>query len=531
MLPKFNRRSSEGCVVEYLLRDTDWKGEPRLAPPEVVYGDPTLFDQSLSAVDYSQNYLSGELSWGENEEDVGSAKYMPVLLDFLRLLTGDQKLRDFSILAVLHKRLKGFDVHFVLSRLNLRSGLQFRFFRNTPHDRATINTWREIQNLTYGWTDPDDPECADLRSRPSRYERSADKRTAYTNLDDTVIQLIRNGSIRSRDDIVSVLSEKGATVHVHKHRLDLTYENTSLRLVGKKYSSRFDWSTVRRATVPRRSLSAGAIEHAIGELKSEFRTLRDKRANLLASEHARDARPVSLDPMPYTVVTGSGSHARSHETGRDGGHLGADPEQPVEAAAYSGTPEESGHRGASNSRPSGGHLLLSVDDSSGLALPAPSTGSDNPARSAHAQGGVEPPIQPVSQNHYERGLPEPAAQDRLSVVAKLLQSFGGAVQTVAAALAEVERDFCAIGAGMRDQQASISRIGRDLLAPKCREPIAPPRDGLAEEQRTDDVRSFDDAVRRFGEEVVSLDIRTAPKRALRPLPEPNLPAPSMGQTL
>ncbi len=194
MLAKFNRRSSDPTVVEYLLRAKDWKGNPRPASPEVVYGDPTVFDQSLRAASYSQQYLSGELSWGEDEDVVGRNAYMTVLHDFLRLLTGGQKLRDFSILAVLHKRLKGFDIHFVVSRLNLRSGLQFRFFRNTPHDRATFNTWRRIQNLSYGWTDPDDPECADLRSRPSRYERSGDKRTAHTNLDDTVIQLIRNGS-------------------------------------------------------------------------------------------------------------------------------------------------------------------------------------------------------------------------------------------------------------------------------------------------------------------------------------------------
>lgn len=531
MLAKFNRRSSDPTVVEYLLRDTDWKRDARPAPPEVVYGDPPVFDQSLRAAGYSQQYLSGELSWGEDEENVGRKAYMTVLHDFLRLLTGGQKLRDFSILAVLHKRVKGFDIHFVLSRLNLRSGLQFRFFRNTPHDRATFNTWRRIQNLRFDWTDPDDPECADLRSRPSRYERSEDQCAAHVKLDDTIVQLVRNGSIRSRDDIVSLLTEKGATVHVHKHRLDLTYENTSLRLVGKKYSSRFDWSTVRRDAVPRRSLSPGAIAHEINELEQRFCTLRDRRATLLAREHARDARPVSLDPMPYTVVTGSGSHARSHETGRDGGHLGADPEQPVEAAAYSGTPEEPGHGGASNPGAGGAHPPVGVADGHRVVPDKVSTGSPNPAPPGLAAGGLVPSVQPLTNKHHELRLPESSAPDRLSIAGDLLQSFGGAVRTIAAALADVDRDLCSVAEGVRGQQASIGQIGSDLLAPEGGEPSPTAGGGLDAEHYEDTNVTFDDAVGCFGAAVMNLHARQAPRPSALPLPTPNPPAPSKGPTL
>jgi hypothetical protein len=531
MLAKFNRRSSDLSVVAYLLRDTDWKGEPRPAPPEVVYGDPDRFDQSLRAANYSQQYMSGELTWGENEEDVGRDRYMPVLHEFLHLLTGGQRLRDFSILAVLHKRLKGFDIHFVLSRLNLRSGRQFRFFRNTPHDREMFNTWRRIQNLMYGWTDPEDPECADLRSRPSRYERSSDQRDAHTKLDDTVVELVRNGSICSREDIVNLLKEKGATVHVHNHRLDLTYENTSLRLLGKKYSRRFDWSTVRRDAVPGRSLSSDVIALEIGDLEQRFCTRRDKRAKLLANEHARDARPVSFVPMSPTAGAESGDPARPREAGRHGGHLGANPEQPVETAADSATSGKAGDGGVSNPGPGGAHPPAGVADGHHMVSDETSAGSPNPTSAGFAACGLVPSFQPLTDTYHERRLPEPSTPDRLSIAGDLLQRFGGAVKSVAAALADVDRDLRSAAEGARGQQSSIEHVVRDLLALKRGEPSLSGGAGLHAYHPEDTHVAFDDAVCRFGSAVMNLNVRQTSRPLVLPLPTPNPPAPSMGPNL
>ena len=285
MIVKLNDRSSELGVVDYLLSPYDRFGRPRFAPPEIIHGKAPRIDAGIRACDYSQPYLSGELSWEEDLNKDRREKAVKCALDLVSLLAADLPLPEFTTLLVLHLRRKGFDIHFVMLKVHLRTLHQFRFYRNTPADQALLRTWRRRQNLSHGWSDPEDPEHRSLRSHPSRYDK-LDYRLVHQDVDQHVVQWVRNGLVRTHSELVAMLRGAGAKIEIVPDGLKATYEGQILTLLGGKYVEGFDYESARSDRATRRGWSRAAIKGEIAGLDDKLHTYRPRRAVQYAAEFA-----------------------------------------------------------------------------------------------------------------------------------------------------------------------------------------------------------------------------------------------------
>ena len=285
MIVKLNDRSSELGVVDYLLSPYDRFGRPRFAPPEIIHGKAPRIDAGIRACDYSQPYLSGELSWEEDLNKDRREKAVKCALDLVSLLAADLPLPEFTTLLVLHLRRKGFDIHFVMLKVHLRTLHQFRFYRNTPADQALLRTWRRRENLVNSWSDPEDPEHRSLRSHPSRYD-GLEYRQVHQDLDQHVVQWVRSGLVRTHDELVAMLRSAGAEIGIIPDGLTATYEGQKLILLGGKYVDGFNYESARSDRATRRGWSRATIDGDIAKLDVKLHKYRPRRAILYAAEFA-----------------------------------------------------------------------------------------------------------------------------------------------------------------------------------------------------------------------------------------------------
>lgn len=195
--------------VAYLLGTHDHKGEKRPVV-EVLRGDPHLVAAVANGTNRTWKYSSAVLSF--HADDKPTPDQLSEAMDaFERSAFGHQPRENFSFAWVGH----GDHLHFLCARTRLDSGLAFN--PCPPGAQKRYDKARDYLNKKHGWADPADP----ARARAGRAADSADhfdrvmgESTAAARrwVDSRVRTMVLNGSISSRDDLLSWLSSKGFVV-------------------------------------------------------------------------------------------------------------------------------------------------------------------------------------------------------------------------------------------------------------------------------------------------------------------------------
>ena len=322
MIIKINRRSSGTGATAYLLSLLNWVNETRPAKPEILYGDAEIFEESARISGYSQPYLSGEASWGEDIIKVGRKIALACVMAFIRLLTARIALAEFAFLIVLHSRKQGFDIHFVVSKVHLKTGLQFRLYRDTDYDEAFKRTFCRRANLVHGWSDQEDPENRSLRTHPSPYAKPAERR-AHEEFDDRMVQWVRSGFASSYDQLVALIQSQGLPLkEIQKENgvcgIEVTYEGHTITLLGGKYTRGFDYEAARCHRTTRRERSRKDIDREIGKLGRKLARYGSRREAEYKAAFAGGSRLFDGDPKAGVEYDGEGVPDRPGEFGEPG---------------------------------------------------------------------------------------------------------------------------------------------------------------------------------------------------------------------
>lgn len=213
-------RGTGGAAINYLVR-MDYPGRED-SPPEVLRGDPALTRALIDSQDRQWKFSAGVLSWGP-EDRVTLEQEQRLMDDFEATAFAGLEPDQYSILWVRHSHAGHHELHFVTPRMELGTGKAFNAF--PPAWQKDFDPLRDLHNWREGWTRPDDPARARVRTpdhadvnsaRLKRWGKDVSGKSELETIRDTLteylVERIGMGSVTSRAESITALQEVGLRV-------------------------------------------------------------------------------------------------------------------------------------------------------------------------------------------------------------------------------------------------------------------------------------------------------------------------------
>lgn len=273
MLVKFFENEKGGGVgsVYYLLNDRVQEGTAKL-----LRGDKEITLSLINAIEFKHKVTFGSLNFTEkNLPD----KIKTEIMDRFEkmLLAGLERDKNYNILWVEHTDKENLELNFVIPRIELQSLKALTPYYHKA-DLSRVDTFKEIINLEYDLSDPNDP------ARGSRISGSRKKKELFKSiqeLDEIVQEQVLNGHLNSRDEVIAYLRENGVEVPKVSQEyisVKLPEAKSNKRLKGAVYNERFTSIKSLEAELDR--VEARVREYQRERIANRFPRLRELNERL-----------------------------------------------------------------------------------------------------------------------------------------------------------------------------------------------------------------------------------------------------------
>ena len=211
MLNKIFKHGSGGAsgVMDYMLKEDD-KKTPRQGAT-VLRGDVEIQAQLIDSLvpKFKQQYVAGCWSFEESPEQVTTEQKNEIMDGTERLILAGLDPDRVSITWIEHTDKGRLELNYIVACVDLEYGRLFQPYIHS-HDKERFNAFRDIQNITHGFTEPLDPAKAQTASQVDNLPRTTKelKEAITAELESQVVQ----GLITNRDDVKQALSELGYTI-------------------------------------------------------------------------------------------------------------------------------------------------------------------------------------------------------------------------------------------------------------------------------------------------------------------------------
>jgi len=231
---KFFENEKGGGVgsVYYLLNDRVQEGTARL-----LRGDKWLTLSLINAIEFKHKVTFGSLNFTEkNLPD----KIKTEIMDRFEkmLLAGLERDKNYNILWVEHTDKENLELNFVIPKIELQSLKSLQPYYHKA-DLSRVDTFKEIINLEYDLSDPNDP------IRESTIIGSRKKKALFQNaqeLENIIKEQVLSRYLNSRDEIIAYLRENGVEVpKISKEYISVKLPEAKkpTRLKGAIFNERF----------------------------------------------------------------------------------------------------------------------------------------------------------------------------------------------------------------------------------------------------------------------------------------------------
>lgn len=273
MLVKFFENKKGGGVgsVYYLLNNRVQEGTARL-----LRGDKWLTLSLINAIEFKHKVTFGSLNF--TEKNLPDNIKTDIMDRFEKmLLAGLERDKNYNILWVEHTDKENLELNFVIPRIELQSLKALTPYYHKA-DLSRVDTFKEIINLEYDLSDPNDP------ARGSRISGSRKKKELFKSiqeLDEIVQEQVLNGRLNSRDEIIAYLRENGVEVPKVSQEyisIKLPEAKSNKRLKGAVYNERFTSIKSLEAELDR--METRVREYQREHIANRFPRLRELYAKL-----------------------------------------------------------------------------------------------------------------------------------------------------------------------------------------------------------------------------------------------------------
>lgn len=228
-------------ALDYLLGETvlkpdanhEWVPTARTRPPEMLSGCPHLVSRCSATNSAKHRYASGLLSFHKDDIDIAAWQAGDPAIR----ATCDALMRDFEgtafagipeanrppILWIAHTDKDRLELNFLFPRVAIDARGKARAINPKPPKGFTRmwDAFRDSWNQREGWTDPDDPahrrflrlSSSDLKMPQPKDADGTPKRRPKEELADQIADLILDGEIRCRDDVIKWFERQGYLIN------------------------------------------------------------------------------------------------------------------------------------------------------------------------------------------------------------------------------------------------------------------------------------------------------------------------------
>lgn len=234
MLVKFFENEKGGGVgsVYYLLNDRVQEGTAKL-----LRGDKEITLSLINAIEFKHKVTFGSLNF--TEKNLPNKIKTEIMDRFEKmLLAGFERDKNYNILWVEHTDKENLELNFVIPRIELQSLKALTPYYHKA-DLSRVDTFKEIINLEYDLSDPNDP------ARESTVLGSRKKKGLFQDvqeLENIVKEQVLSRYLNSRDEIIAYLRENGVEVpKISKEYISvkLPEAKKTTRLKGAIFNERF----------------------------------------------------------------------------------------------------------------------------------------------------------------------------------------------------------------------------------------------------------------------------------------------------
>ena len=224
MVVKFfsNKKGGSVKALDYLLNEREKDGTAR-----VLVGDEKLTRNIINSFSFKHKVCVGCLSFEEQNIDE-DLKYK-IMEDFEKHLLPSLESDQYNVLWCEHTDKNRLELNFVIPKIELTRKIALNPFYH-KQDLSRVDTWQNLTNLTYGFTDPKDPaKQRTLQGASKKISLQKD----YEQLDVTLHELVENGQIKNREQMIELLNQNQISVN------RISDEYISIKLPDSKKARRY----------------------------------------------------------------------------------------------------------------------------------------------------------------------------------------------------------------------------------------------------------------------------------------------------
>nr|WP_158676738.1 relaxase/mobilization nuclease domain-containing protein [Psychrobacter sp. Marseille-P5312] len=252
MIVKFFTHGTGGSkgVFDYLLKDKDQEDGLR-RDAEVLRGDIDNQALLIDSLDFKQKYTSGCLSFTESADQVTEEQKNALMDGFEQTIRAGLDVDRVAVSWIEHRDKGRLELNFVFANVDLEHGRAFQPYIHNV-DKRRVNAWKDIQNIEHGFTDPNDPAKKRLMAQRDNLPR--DIKEARQAITDGLTELVEEGVITSRDDVIQALTDGGFEIARETDKA-ISIKNPdptakrNIRLTGRLYERDFNFSAEVQSTV------------------------------------------------------------------------------------------------------------------------------------------------------------------------------------------------------------------------------------------------------------------------------------------
>ena len=286
MIVKFFRHGTGGgsAVFDYLLgKDGD------RPDAEMLRGDVAQQKLLIDSLDFKRQYTSGCLSFEEAPDHLTLKQKNDIMDGFEETITAGLDVDRVSFAWIEHRDKGRLELNFVIANVDLEHGRLFQPYIHSQ-DKTRVNAWKDIQNIEYDLSDPNDPIRKRLMAQRDNLPRAT--KEAREAITEGLESMVANGLITNRHEVIQTLQEGGFEIARETDKA-ISIKNPSggrnIRLTGGLYERDFKFSPELQETVERDS--SAYRDNATGRLREATRVLYEELDRKRKCHQARHGEP------------------------------------------------------------------------------------------------------------------------------------------------------------------------------------------------------------------------------------------------
>ena len=234
MILKFlpNKKGGSTASVDYLLN----KKRVQNGTAKILAGDEQNTRDIINSITKKQKVTFGVLSF--EEENIPEQQKKELMQEFEKTFFAGMEQEQYNILWVEHTDKGRLELNFVIPKVELSTGKTFNpYYHKTDFHLADL--FERTANLKYNFTDPKDPA---KESSIQGNKKALGLFKGYRNLDKKLKDLVSQGVLQSRDDIIEILKDNNIEVtKIENNQIEVKLENSKKprKLKGGIYTDEF----------------------------------------------------------------------------------------------------------------------------------------------------------------------------------------------------------------------------------------------------------------------------------------------------